>query len=236
MQPSPAALTLAAIKWVTCFNSLVRADQGRPLLLQGCLFNKGESTLVKLVAVPHMLGLMAHRPCLSSEPQWCHAMWQRRLRGHDAVLCHGCDRGVIGLFDLGASSHRPPCSRVVLQLLTYPDSRGTLKWANMSIFSQPDYSLSKSQGIFFFLHFSVWFIITLRRVLCAAQFFSPKWCRWYSLLLLCSPTLLVWMVHNHQRFRNLSHHLLFFFPQQLFLGLNVGRTESTPFSDKSSPM
>lgn len=66
--------------------------------------------------------------------------------GDDAVLCHGSDRGVIGLFGSGASSYRPPRGRVVLQLLNYPESRGTPKWANMRVFSRLDYSLSKSQG------------------------------------------------------------------------------------------
>lgn len=65
------------------------------------------------------------------------------------MLCYGPDRGVIGLFGSGASSYRPPRSRVaLLQLLTYPESRGTPKWANMRVFHGSIIHCPNARGVF----------------------------------------------------------------------------------------
>lgn len=94
------------------------------------------------------------------------------------MLCHGFDRGVIGLFGSGASSYRPPRSRVVLQLLTYPESRGTPKWANMSIFRGSIIHCPKTRGAFFvfLLFFFEWAVIHCNfdtSSVCSAVFFLP---------------------------------------------------------------
>lgn len=120
-------------------------------------------------------------------------MWKRRLHRDDAVCVPRLWQGVIGSFGSGsvflqASTQAVECCNCWL----YPESRETsgLIWV---FFSQLDYSPSNRQGKFLFFLFwnRLWFIVTLTRRQCVAQFFPPpKWCRWYSLLLRGSPTLL----------------------------------------------
>lgn len=122
-------------------------------------------------------------------------MWKQHLRRDDAVCVPRLGQGVIGSFGSGSVFLQAPTQAVdCCNCWLYPESRETPKWANMSIFSQLDYSPPNRQGRFLFFLFwnGLWFIVTLTRRQCAAQFFfpPPKWCRWYSLLLRGSPTLL----------------------------------------------
>ncbi|CAB1418379.1 unnamed protein product [Pleuronectes platessa] len=64
---------------------------------------------------------------------------------HDAALCHGPDRGVIGLFGSGASSYRPP-RRVYRARADLPGVTRSPKVAQYKKFSQLHYSLSKKPG------------------------------------------------------------------------------------------
>lgn len=93
--------------------------------------------MARLAAGPHMPG--------PPEPRSCFAVWRQRLCGDDAVPRRGLDRGVIGLFGLGASSYRPRHSRIVV----YPESRGAPKWGNGRMFHSSIIHRPTARGVCF---------------------------------------------------------------------------------------